>query len=83
MKATRKQIREYLKNARAMIQKGNSRNSAGFGNSTPIDEIQGSMAPPKLDGLPHLHTNFRRGSFSKTLYTHSTLRATVGEFWTP
>lgn len=69
-------------NARQTISIGRSFNVAGFSSSTPIEVVDGSD-PPKLEGSPYLKTNFRRGSFSKTLYTPSTLRCVVGRDWNP
>jgi hypothetical protein len=49
--------------------------------STPVIIIAGSDQPPTLEGLPYWKTNFSNGSFSRTLYTPSTMRIEVGENW--
>ena len=62
------------------IQIGRSSNTAGVMSSTEVQIIPGDD-PPKLLGLPCLKTNFKNGSFQKTLYTPSTLRVVVGRDW--
>jgi hypothetical protein len=81
MKTRYSVVRDALKGQRRSISRGRSRNSAGFGTATPVDVIPGNAAP-SLEGLPYLKTTFRNGPrFTKTLYTPSTLRATVGSDW--
>jgi len=81
-----KRYREGLRNAlfgqRHMIVIGRSRNTAGFANGTPIEVVDGAD-PPQLRGLPFLSTTFTIGSFTKTLYTPSTLHVVVGKDWRP
>ena len=79
-KAYRAAIARHLAGQRRSIQIGRSRNDAGFSSSTPIETIDGD-APPELVGQPYLLTTFRRGSFTKALYTPSTLRVVVGRDW--
>lgn len=76
----RKRIANTLRGQSASIAIGRSRNVAAFSNSTPIEIVDGNQ-PPELVGRPFLLTTFRRGSFSKTLYTPSTLRVIVGREW--
>lgn len=76
----RKRIANALRGQSASIAIGRSRNVAAFSNSTPIEIVDGNQ-PPELVGRPFLLTTFRRGSFSKTLYTPSTLRVIVGKEW--
>lgn len=59
---------------------GRSRNSAGVSSSTPVEIVAGDAAP-ELAGRPYLSTCFRRGNFSRNLYTPSTLRIEVGSDW--
>lgn len=80
--AFRAAIAEHLRGQRRSIAIGRSRNSSGFSNCTPIEIINGD-SPPELVGQPYLLTTFRRGSFSKTLYTPSTLHVVVGRDWRP
>lgn len=75
-------IAQHLNGKTAYISIGRSSNRAGFSNSTPIKFVDGD-APPELRGKPCLATNFRRGRFSKTLYTPSTLHVVVGRDWEP
>ena len=77
-KVVRKFVRESGQKQR--IQIGYSWNSSGAGTSTPIRWVVGSAAPQLL-GKPYLSTNFRRGNFSKNLYTYSTLEIVVGSEW--
>jgi hypothetical protein len=79
-KQWRKRIADALRGQRVFIVIGRSRNGSGFSNSTPIQIVEGNQ-PPELVGRPFLLTTFRRGSFSKTLYTPSTLRVVVGREW--
>lgn len=81
-KYLRRVIAEHIGGETKYISIGRSRNCAGFSNSTPIEFVDGD-APPELKGKPYLRTNFRRGSFSKTLYTPSTLHVVVGREWEP
>ena len=76
----RKSVRQYLKNESRTIAIGRSRHTAGVGTGTPI-EVQDGDGHPVLHGQPYLKTQFRRGNFSKTLYTASTLHITVGRDW--
>ena len=76
----RKRIANALRGQIASIAIGRSRNVAAFSNSTPIEIVEGNQ-PPELVGRPFLLTTFRRGSFSKILYTPSTLRVVVGKEW--
>jgi hypothetical protein len=76
----RRRIADYLRGQCVSIAIGRNRNVAAFCNSTPIDVVEGNQ-PPELIGRPYLSTTFRRGSFSKTLYTPSTLRVIVGRDW--
>lgn len=73
-------VRAALAGQTRTIQIGRSRHTAGFSNSTPL-AIEEGDAPPRLIGLPYLKTTFRRANFTKTLYTPSTLHATVGIDW--
>ena len=66
----------------ATIRIGRSEHTAGVTWSTPIRVVPGDE-PPVLVGEPYLKTHFRRGRFSRTLYTPSTLRIEVGEDWPP
>jgi len=77
-----KAVRAYLRaiNATSSICIGRSSNRCGVGTCTPIKYVRGEDAP-RLKGQPYLKTNFSRGSFSKTLYTPSTLYVEVGENW--
>ena len=77
---TRRRIAAYLQDSRAYIAIGRSSNSAGFSANTPIVRVPGGCAP-RLEGKPYLKTIYRRGNFSRTLYTHSTLHVVVGENW--
>ena len=81
-RAFRAAIAKHLRGQRRSISIGRSCNSSGFSNCTPIEIIDGG-SPPELIGRPYLLTTFRRGSFSKTLYTPSTLRVVVGRDWRP
>jgi hypothetical protein len=76
----RKRISDALRGQSASIAIGRSQNVAAFSNSTPIEIVDGDR-PPELVGRPFLLTTFRRGAFSKTLYTPSTLRVLVGREW--
>ncbi len=76
----RKRIANALRGQSACIAIGRSRNVAAFSNSTPIEIVEGNQ-PPELVGKPFLSTTFRSGSFSKTLYTPSTLHVIVGSDW--
>ncbi len=76
-------IRNAVRGQRNYISIGRSRNSAGVGTQTPIRILPDSDSAPKLVGQPYLKTNFRRGGFSKTLYTPSTLAIEVGADWNP
>jgi len=49
--------------------------------STPVVVIPSSAHPPTLKGLPYWKTTMRNGTFSRTLYTPSTMRIVVGENW--
>ena len=73
-------IREALQGVTRSIAIGRSSNRSGMGSGTPIEVVSGDD-PPTLQGKPYLSTTFRRGSFSKTLYTPSTLRVVVGVGW--
>jgi hypothetical protein len=79
---TKKLVRNYVRstNQTKSIAIGMSRNVATVGTSTPIEIIEGDQ-PPTLEGRPYLKTQFRNGGFSKTLYTPSTLKVTVGKLW--
>lgn len=79
-RAYRAAIAKALQGQTRSISIGRSRNIARFSNSTPIEVVDGD-SPPELVGQPYLLTNFRRGSFRKTLYTPSTLRVVVGREW--
>lgn len=80
-KAYRARIAEHLRGQRKVIAIGRSRNSAGFGSSTPIEIVDGD-SPPELIGQPYLMTTMENGpNFRKTLYTPSTLRVVVGREW--
>jgi hypothetical protein len=79
-RAYRAAIAAYLRGQSRSISIGRSYNTARFSNSTPIDVVEGD-SPPELVGKPYLMTTFRRGNFSKTLYTPSTLRVVVGRDW--
>jgi hypothetical protein len=81
-RAYREAIAAHLQGQTRMIRIGRSSNVAGFSNSTPIEQVDGDHAP-ELVGQPYLSTTFRRGSFSRTLYTPSTLRVVVGRDWKP
>jgi hypothetical protein len=81
-KAFRKAIANVLDGQTRQIAIGRSCNSAGFSSSTPIEIIEGD-ASPKLVGQPCLSTTFRNGSFTKNMYTPSTLRVVVGRDWKP
>lgn len=48
--------------------------------STPVVFIDGNSAP-QVKGLGYWKTTMRNGSFTKTLYTPSTLRIEVGFDW--
>ena len=67
-------------NATRSISIGRSSNIASVGTGTPIEVIDGDKAP-SLEGHPFLSTTFRRGSFTKNMYTPSTLRIEVGREW--
>ena len=75
-------IRNHVRDThqRATISIGRSCNAASAGTGTPIEVVEGDQAPT-LCGQPYLKTTFRRGSFSKTLYTPSTLFIEVGAGW--
>jgi hypothetical protein len=81
-RAWRDAISRHLAGQTRYISIGRSSNQAGFSNSTPIEIVDGDE-PPELTGQPYLMTTFRRGSFSKTLYTPSTLKVIVGRDWRP
>jgi hypothetical protein len=49
--------------------------------STPVVVVPSSAQPPTLKGLPYWKTTMRNGTFSRTLYTPSTMRIVVGENW--
>lgn len=74
--------RRALFGQRSTIQIGRNRNSAGVTNHTWVLIVEGDQ-PPTLEGRPYLSTNFVNGSFSKRLYTPSTLRIVVGANWKP
>lgn len=76
----RQVVCEALQGVTRSIAIGRSSNRSGVGSGTPIDVVSGDD-PPTLQGKPYLSTTFRRGSFSKTLYTPSTLRVVVGVEW--
>ena len=78
----RRMIRAYAMGQYATIKIGRSENTSGVTWSTPI-KVVGGDDPPELIGAPYLKTHFRRGRFSRTLYTPSTLRIEVGEDWPP
>lgn len=63
--------------------RGRTDYGASVTQSTPIEVIVGSDAPPKVVGLGYWKTGFRNGAFQKTLYTYSTFRIVVGENWKP
>jgi len=79
-RSQRRAIAQSLQGKRKHIAIGRSRQSSGFGTTTPIQVIPGD-SEPVLIGQPFLKTNFVKGGFSKTLYTPSTLRVEVGEGW--
>jgi hypothetical protein len=79
-KAFRDAIARHLGNQTRSISIGRSLNVAGFSNSTPIEVVDGD-SPPELAGRPYLSTTFRRGSFTKNMYTPSTLHVVVGRDW--
>lgn len=79
-RAYRAAVANVLKGQTRSISIGRSKNVSGFSNSTPIEVVEGD-SPPELVGQPYLMTTFRRGNFSKTLYTPSTLRVVVGRDW--
>lgn len=79
-RAYRAAIAAYLRGESRSISRGRSCNSAGFTNTTPIEVVDGD-SPPELVGQPYLSTTFRRGKFTKNLYTPSTLRVVVGRDW--
>ncbi len=79
-KAKRSAIAKALSGQVRTIAIGRSRNSAAFSNATPIQIVDGFQAP-ELRGQPYLSTTFRRGSFTKNLYTPSTLHVVVGSGW--
>jgi hypothetical protein len=76
----RRLVRATAMGQSSRIQIGRSSQEAGVTWSTPIELVAGDR-PPKLAGKPCLVTNFRRGRFSRVLYTPSTLRIQVGEEW--
>ena len=76
----RRLVRATAMGQSSRIQIGRSSRNAGVTWSTPIELVTGDR-PPQLAGKPCLVTNFRRGRFSRTLYTPSTLRIQVGEEW--
>lgn len=82
VKRYRNALRDALAGQRRTIAIGRSCNTAGFANGTPIEVIDGAE-PPQLKGLPFLSTTFTSGSFTKNLYTPSTLRVVVGQDWRP
>lgn len=79
-KLLRQVIRTALQGVTRNIRIGRSSNRAGIGNNTPIEVVRGDN-PPSLEGSPYLMTLYRKGNFSKTLYTPSTLRVIVGDGW--
>jgi len=78
----RRMIRAAAWGYYSTIRIGRSEHTAGVTWSTPIRVIKGDE-PPALVGKPCLVTHYRRGRFSRTLYTPSTLRIEVGEDWPP
>ena len=78
----RRMIRAAAWGYYSTIRIGRSEHTAGVTWSTPIRVIKGDE-PPTLVGKPCLVTHYRRGRFSRTLYTPSTLRIEVGEDWPP
>jgi len=82
--ATPSQIRNFVRASgqTQSIQIGRSYNVASAGTGTPIEFVDGDSAPI-LKGQPFLKTTFRRGNFSKILYTPSTLFIEVGRNWSP
>jgi len=76
----RRSIKRAIGRTQNSIQIGRSFNCAGFSNSTTIEIIDGDQAPQLL-GRPYLSTTYRRGSFTRNLYTPSTLRVVVGRDW--
>ena len=78
----RRMIRAAAWGYYSTIRIGRSEHTAGVTWSTPIRVIKGNE-PPALVGKPCLVTHYRRGRFSRTLYTPSTLRIEVGEDWLP
>lgn len=81
-KVFRAALRDSLAGQSRTIGIGRSCNSAGYYSNIPIEVIEGD-SPPELSGHPHLSTTFRRGSFTKILYTPSTLKVVVGRGWRP
>ena len=79
-KSFRKSIADSLAGQTRRIAIGRSSNVSGFANNTPIEIVDGDDAP-QLIGQPYLSTTFRRGSFTKNMYTPSTLRVVVGRNW--
>jgi len=78
----RRMIRAAAWGYYSTIRIGRSEHTAGVTWSTPIRVVPGDK-PPALVGKPCLVTHYRRGRFSRTLYTPSTLRIEVGEDWPP
>jgi hypothetical protein len=61
--------------------RGRSDRSVGATWSTPVKFVPGAEVP-RLEGLPYWKTTIWKGSFSRTLYTPSTLRIVCGADWT-
>lgn len=64
------------------IRIGRSSNVARVNHQTFV-EITDDDSAPRVLGSPYLKTIFRNGSFTKTLYTPSTMRVRVGRDWNP
>jgi hypothetical protein len=75
-------VRKFVRESgqKQTIRIGYSWNSSGAGTSTPITYVLGAAAP-QLVGKPYLSTTFRRGNFTKNLYTASTMEIVVGSEW--
>jgi len=82
-KALERAARRELTGQHRTIRIGNSSHTAFVRANTRVKIIPGSDAPPELKGQPYLKTGFRNGTFSKILYTPSTLHIRVGENWRP